>query len=157
MLLAAALACGTPLPGASTQTPSQPTKAATPKPTARFLPQRLQQRALLYYSEVWGVDSLQVKYTEAGEMVRFSYRVVDPEKAKALNDKKIEPSLEDPQAGVKLTVPKLEYVGKFRQSSEPEAGKSYWMGFSNVGRRVRPGHRVDVVIGHFRAHGLLVN
>jgi hypothetical protein len=110
----------------------------------------------MYYQGFWGVDSLQVKYTESGEIIRFSYRVVDPEKATALNDKKVEPSLIDPQAGVKLKVPQVANIGKLRQSSTPIAGKSYWMAFSNSGRRVRPGDRVIVEIGHFRADGLVV-
>ena len=89
-------------------------------------------------------------------MLRFSWRVPDAEKARTLNDKKFEPSLIDPQAGVKLVVPSLEKVGQLRQSSTPEAGKVYWMAFSNNGLRVKRGHRVDVVIGKFRADGLLV-
>ena len=98
-----------------------------------------------------------MKYTESGEIVRFSYRVLDPEKAKPLSDKKLEPFLIDPQAGVRLVVPSMDKIGLLRQSSTPEAGKSYWMGFSNRGRMVRPGHRVDIVIGNFRAEGLAVD
>lgn len=105
---------------------------------------------------VWGVDSLTVKSAESGEIIRFSYRVLDPAKAKVLNDKKNEPSLIDPQAGVRLVIPSLEKVGKLRQSSDPEAGKAYWMAFSNKGRPVKPGHRVTIVIGNFRADGLIV-
>jgi hypothetical protein len=93
---------------------------------------------------------------EAGEIVRFSYRVLDANKAQALNDKKAEPSLIDPQAGVSLVVPSVAKVGKLRQSSTPVAGKVYWMAFSNKGRPVKPGHRVNVVIGSFRAEGLVV-
>jgi hypothetical protein len=110
----------------------------------------------MYYQGAWGVDSFRVKYTESGEIVRFSYRVVDPEKATALNDKKAEPTLIDPQAGVSLVVPEVANIGKLRQSSTPKAGMTYWMAFSNVGRRVKRGDRVDVVIGHFRATGLEV-
>jgi hypothetical protein len=83
--------------------------------------------------------------------------VLDGEKAKALNDKKNEPSLVDPKAGVKLVVPSLEKVGQLRQSSPPEAGKIYWMAFSNKGRLVKRGDHVDVVIGPFRAVGLVVD
>jgi hypothetical protein len=115
------------------------------------------RRAIQYYSMVWGVDSLDVKWTESGEIIRFSHRVLDPEKAKILIEKKNEPSLIDPQAGVKLAMPSLEKVGQLRQSSTPEAGKTYWMAFSNKGRYVKQGHRVDVVIGAFRAEGLVVN
>ena len=111
----------------------------------------------MYYQGIWGVDSLTVKYTESGEIIRFSYRVLDPEKAATLNDSKVEPSLSDPQAGVKLVVPQMANIGKLRQSSSPIAGRSYWIAFSNSGRRVRPGHRVDVEIGNFRAQGLVVD
>jgi hypothetical protein len=110
----------------------------------------------MYYEGVWGIDSLKVKYTESGEMIRFSYRVVDPTKAAPLNDKKTQPFLYDPEAGVKLVVPQMEKVGQLRQSSTPKEGMSYWMAFSNVGRRVRPGHHVSVEIGNFRAINLVV-
>ena len=83
--------------------------------------------------------------------------MIDPNKAKELNDKKFEPSLMDPQAGVKLVVPSLEQVGQLRQSAPPEAGKIYWMAFSNSGRRVKRGDRVNVVIGPFHADGLVVD
>ena len=135
-----------------TPAPAQPTAAAP----YRFQVNRVPSRAMEYYGLVWGVESLSVKWAESGEMIRFSYRVIDAEKAKALNDKKAEPSLIDPQAGVQLVVPSLEQVGQLRQSSTPEAGKSYWMAFSNSGRVVKRGDRVDVVIGQFHAKGLLV-
>lgn len=161
--LAAALICMASFAGnldasapATQAAPAPKVKASTGK-TGRFLPRQMQQRADLYYSTVWGIESLEVKYTEGGEMIRFSYRVVDPQKAAALNDKKAEPALEDPQAGVSLKVPQMENVGKLRAATTPIAGNQYWMAFSNTGRRVRPGHRVDVVIGHFRAAGLEVN
>ena len=75
----------------------------------------------------------------AGEIVRFSYRIVDANKAKALNDKRAEPVLIDPEAVVKPVVPSLENVGQLRASGTPAAGKSYWMAFSNKGRSVKRG------------------
>jgi len=110
----------------------------------------------MYYESVWGVESLGVKLVESGEIIRFTYYVVDADKAKPLNNKKFEPVLIDPQAGVKLVVPTLDKVGQLRQSSPPEAGRSYWMAFSNKGRLVNRGDRVDVVIGQFKAVGLVV-
>jgi hypothetical protein len=89
-------------------------------------------------------------------MIRFSYRVLDPAKAKSLNDEKNTPSLIDPKAGVQLVIPSLEKVGKLRQVSAPEAGKMYWMAFSNKGRLVKPGDRINIMIGNFRANGLVV-
>jgi hypothetical protein len=111
---------------------------------------------MMYYQGAWGVDSFHVKWAESGELIRFSWRVVDPAKAAVLNDKKAEPELFDPEAGVKLVVPEMEKVGKLRQSSTPKPGMVYWMAFSNPTRAVKRGHRVDVVIGPFRANSLIV-
>jgi hypothetical protein len=124
---------------------------------SHYQPTRFPKRAQMYYEGFWGVDWLVVRQVESGEMIRFSYRVLDPAKAKLLNDKKNEPSLIDPQAGVKLVVPSLEKVGQLRQSGTPEAGKTYWMAFSNKGRLVKKGDRVNIVIGSFQAIGLVVD
>ena len=135
---------------------SAATAGNPPTSAAHYQPNRFSKRAGMYYGLIWGVDSLGVKAVESGEIIRFTYRVLDADKAKALNDKKAEPSLIDPQAGVKLVVPSLEQVGQLRQSGTPQAGKSYWMAFSNKGRLVKRGDRVNVLIGKFRADGLVV-
>jgi hypothetical protein len=149
-----------PAPAPSTpayQNPTAPTaKSSAPSNSTHYHQKQLPSRARQYYSLVWGVDSLTVKYVESGEIIRFTYHVLDAEKAKALNDKKAEPFLVDLKAGVKLVVPSLEKVGKLRQSTPPEAGKVYWMAFSNKGRYVKPGHLVNIEIGGFRAEGLVV-
>lgn len=121
-----------------------------------YQPARFAGRAGRYYTLVWGVGSLSVKAVEAGELIRFSYEVLDAAKADQLNDKKLEPKLVAPNAHAILVVPSLEKVGQLRQSSTPEAGKSYWMAFSNPHRTVKRGDRVNVVIGQFHADGLLV-
>jgi hypothetical protein len=123
----------------------------------RYAPDRFAGRAGKFYELTWGVDSLNVKLVESGELVRFSYRVLDPVKARSLNDKQNEASLLDPKAGVRLAVPTMEKVGQLRQSAPPEAGRSYWMTFSNKGGHVVRGDRVDVVIGTFKANFLAVD
>jgi hypothetical protein len=110
----------------------------------------------MYYQGVWGVGELHVKVAESGQLIRFNYQVFDPNKAAALNDKKAEPALYDAQGRVKLSVPQMEKVGKLRQESTPKAGMTYWMAFSNPTLAVKRGHRVDVVIGGFRATNLVV-
>jgi hypothetical protein len=110
----------------------------------------------MYYGSVWGIDSLTVRTAESGELIRFHYRVLDSSKALQLSDKKVQPTLVDLRAGVQLVVPSLEKVGQLRQSSTPENGKIYWMAFSNPRRTVKPGDRVNVVIGSFHADGLVV-
>ena len=136
---------------------SRRAKAKRSAKASPYRPDRFAGRAGTYYRLVWGVEALGVKWTESGEVIKFSYRVLDPEKAKTLNEKRFEPSLIDPQAGVSLVVPTMDKIGQLRQSSAPEAGKSYWMAFSNKGRLVKRGHRVSVVIGKFRADGLVVD
>jgi hypothetical protein len=148
-------AAGLLLPTASAQ-PAATSANAGAASTSSYRPIRFSLHAERHYGLVWGVDSLSVKAVESGEVIRFSYRVLDADKAKTLNDKKLEPFLIDPKAGVKLVVPSLEKVGQLRQSSAPETGKKYWMAFSNKGRKVKRGDRVNVVIGQFRANGLLV-
>jgi hypothetical protein len=155
MLLAGVLAGGILVSPAGAQS-SAP--VAQPVATSsHYRPARFSRRAELNYGLIWGVDSLSVKWTESGEVIRFAYRVLDGDKAKTLNDKKLEPSLVDPRAGVKLVIPQLEKVGKLRQTGTPEAGKAYWMAFSNKGRLVKRGDRVNVVIGNFHADGLVVD
>lgn len=124
---------------------------------SRYQPDRFAGKAGRYYKHVWGIDSLSVKLVESGQLVRFAWRVLDPHKAKVLNDKQLEPALIDPKAGVSLVVPVMKKVGQLRQGAPPEAGKSYWMVFSNKGRFVKRGDRVNVVIGDFRAEGLAVD
>ena len=150
----AAASTGVVAASAGGQPPAQATHTGKVSP---YRPDRFAGRAGNYYRMVWGVDSLAVKWGESGEVIRFTYRVLDAEKAKALNDKKNEPSLVDPKAGVKLVVPSLENVGQLRQSAVPENGKSYWMVFSNKGRPVKRGDHVAVVIGAFHADGLVVD
>jgi hypothetical protein len=147
-------ATDTQKPAAQTSTPA--TQPPAQKKTSPYKPNPVSRKATEYYGGVWGVDSLSARWTESGEVIRFSYRVLDAVKAKTLNDKKNEPVLIDPRAGVKLVVPSLEKIGQLRQSATPENGKVYWMAFSNKGRLVKRGDRVDVVIGQFRAEGVTV-
>jgi len=132
-------------------------KPASPAPRTRFHPERFAGRAGTYYRLIWGVDELSVKSAESGEVIRFTYEVLDPAKAKELNEKRLEPSLIDEEAHVKLSIPQMDKVGKLRQTTTPEAGKKYWMLFSNKGGHVKRGDRVSVVIGKFHADGLVVD
>jgi hypothetical protein len=154
------LADGIAFSAAYAQPPSGAAQTANSSGTgapSRYLPDRFAGRAGAYYKYVWGVDSLRVRSAESGEIILFAWRVLDPGLAKMLNDKKAVPALIDPQAGVSLVVPTVENAGMLRQSAPPEAGKSYWMAFSNKGHLVKRGDRVDVVIGQFQAIGLFVD
>jgi hypothetical protein len=139
----------------------QPAPPARPSPSAsvgktRYTPNHFPKRAAEYYPLIWGVDSLAVKAVESGELIRFTYRVVDPGKAQLFNDKKIDAFLDSPKAHARLVIPSLEKVGQLRQVNAPQAGRLYWMAFSNPRRTVRRGDRVNVVIGNFHADQLEV-
>lgn len=161
LLFSTALAQSAPPQSA---TPSQAVAPAKPNASAaQSAPvwqgsqlNRFSRRAEMYYGELWGVGELHVKVAESGQVIRFNYRVLDPAKAAPLNDKKVEPELIDSQAGVKLVVPQMDKIGKLRQSSTPKEGMVYWMAFANPTLAVKRGHRVDVVIGSFRANSLYV-
>ena len=126
------------------------------KKASRYAAEGLPPSARQYYAMIWGVDQLTVKLAESGQLVRFSYRVVDADKAQILEDKASSPSMLDEGAHVALSIPVMDKVGPLRQSMPAETDKTYWMLFSNKGNKVRSGHRVSVVIGSFRVDGLIV-
>jgi hypothetical protein len=140
-------------PSAAAAKPAQPSPTAQP---TTYLPNPMPRRAHAYYSLYWGVDLFSVKAIESGELIRFSYHILDASRARLLNDKSMQPYLIAPAAHARLVVPSLEKVGQLRQSSTPENGKVYWMAFSNSGRLVKRGDRVNIVIGQFHADGLVV-
>ena len=157
MFLAAICLCAVSVPKISAQSNATPAVISAGAGTAPANRQgRVPRREAAYYSLNWGVDSFSVKSVESGELIRFSYRIVDAEKAKPINDKKIDAYLIDPESNVKLIVPSLEKVGLLRQSSTPIAGSSYWMAFSNPGRPVKRGDRVNIEIGQFHLDGVVV-
>jgi hypothetical protein len=43
-----------------------------------------------------------------------------------------------------------------RQTPRPEEGRNDYLMFGNPGRAVNPGSHIDVVVGRFRADGLMV-
>jgi hypothetical protein len=105
---------------------------------------------------LWGIDDIHVRSTASGALVRFSYRVVDPDKAKILNSKEATPYLVDEQHGLALQIPVMEQVGQLRQVAAPQNGRDYWMAFSNKGRYLKPGNHVTLMTGNLRISGLVV-
>lgn len=154
-------AADTPNTGGAGPTAPAPSRVLDPRSAgaapAHYHPDRFAGNASKYYWAVWGVDSLNVRLVESGQMIRFSYRVLDPNKAKVLNEKDSTATLIAPEVGVSLVVPTMEKIGQLRQAMTPEAGRSYWVAFSNRGRLVKRGDRVDVVIGNFQAKNLVVD
>jgi hypothetical protein len=154
--LAAAFIAGVAL--CATGSAAEPTAAAAPPPprkTSPYVP-GMTTDAKNHYAATWGVDQLRVRLAESNQLVRFDYHVIDATKAAPLNDSASSPMLLDEAAHAVLYVPQMEKVGPLRQSMKAQDGQVYWMVFSNKGEPVKAGHRVSVVIGAFRADGLIV-
>jgi hypothetical protein len=109
-----------------------------------------------YYQAVWGVDNMLVRQMASGNLIRFSYRVTDPVRAQVLGDKLATPLLYGQRSRALLHIPVMDKVGQLRQTGTAQAGREYWMVFSNKGNLVKPGDRVNVAIGSFHADGLMV-
>ncbi|KWN17276.1 hypothetical protein WT83_13305 [Burkholderia territorii] len=131
---------------------------AAPGAGARHSPYRpgLPQRARTYYMMTRGIDNLKVHRITSDNLIRFSYRVTDPDAAKRLADRSATPYLYGQTSHALLEVPVMDKVGQLRQSGRLEAGREYWMVFSNKGNVVKVGERVNVIIGSLHIDGLLV-
>jgi len=142
--------------GTEQAAPRRAAASAGPSRTATHRPVRLSKRATEFYQAAWGVDRLKVSRAASGNLIRFTYRVTDAEQAAALFDRKATPQLYAPRTHALLSIPVMEKIGPLRQTGEVKVGQEYWMTFSNKGQLVKPGDRVDVIIGQFHVNGLMV-
>lgn len=140
-------------PCAATTGGAAPGGAVVPAPTGADWA----ARQGLYYKRNWGVEVIGVKPVSSGYMLAFRYRILDPDKAKSLNDRKSKAYLIDEATGTRLAVPALENVGELRSGATPVADRNYFMIFGNPGRLVKSGSRVSIVVGNFRVDQLVVN
>jgi hypothetical protein len=144
------LTCGVATAGSLKAIAHEP-KAAAPT-SAEW-----RSRQGLYYKRNWGVEIIGVKPVSSGFMLAFRYRVLDPAKAKVLNDRHSKAYLRDEASGTVLSVPAMENVGELRTGAAPEADRTYFMIFGNPGRLVKSGSRVTVVAGNLHVDGLIVD
>jgi hypothetical protein len=146
-------AAGPTAPAAAPGSSAAPASAA--RSSAVVVPRS--ERGQWYYAGRYGVDHLQVRSISSGISLEFRYRVLNPGKAQALGDKRSKPAMVDWKTGTRLTVPTMEKIGQLRQQvTQLEQGREYWMVFANPGKLVKPGDRVDVVVGAIRLEGLVV-
>ena len=105
----------------------------------------------------WGIDIVGVRRVSSGYMLRFDYRVLDPDKAGVLVDRKAKAYVIDEATHTALAVPAMENIGELRQVAPLEASRTYYMIFGNPGGLVKRGGRVTIVVGNFRAEGVVVD
>jgi len=104
----------------------------------------------------WGIRPLSIRQTADGHMIDFRYRIMDAEKASPLFSPKIKPILIDEDTGAVMAVPTVPKVGSMRSTRKPLQDRSYAMLFGNPEKHIKPGHRVTIVIGDYRAERLVV-
>ena len=107
----------------------------------------------------WGVRPVAMRITVADYFVDFRYVIVDPEKAKAIlsrSKKNKEIYLLDQKTGKKFPVP-VTKVGPLRSTTlSPKKDRQYTILFSNVGKSIKKGDKVSVIIGDFKAENISV-
>ena len=112
------------------------------------------QTAML--EEKWGVRPLSIRQTAEGYMLDFRYRITDAEKAAPLFSPRIKPYIIDQATGAVMAVPDVPKLGSMRSTRKPVKDKNYAILFANPGKYIKPGNKVTVVIGDFRAENLVV-
>ena len=136
------------------QTPEQPVASAS---LVEPVPKDAAERRAQALKAKWGIEVVALRLTAAGHMLDFRYKILDPEKATALMDRKDKPVLIHQESGKKTGVPKPAKVGRLRQrSNEPKVGRHYFMLFANPGHYFKAGDQVTIEIGEFRVENLIV-
>lgn len=104
----------------------------------------------------FGIKVVSLRPTAGGRMLDLRFRVVDPEKAKAVLNKSKRAYLLDGNTGKTLPVP-VTKAGAMRQTTlNPEKDRVYFMLFANPGGLVKEGGSVSLVIGDFRKDDIIV-
>jgi hypothetical protein len=105
----------------------------------------------------WGIQISSLHMSAGGHIIDFRYKVTDPKKAASLGAAGENAYLIDEASGTKMPVPNMPTLGRLRQTTEQMTpGRIYFVLFANAGRMVKPGGKVTVVIGNFRAENLVV-
>jgi len=116
------------------------------------------QQKKMGLEEQWGVKIESLRISAAGNLLDFRYRIIDPEKASHLVDRRNKAYMIEQASGKVLSVPTTAKVGPLRQTVRyglPQKDKIYFILFGNP-HVIKPGDKVTVVIGDFRAENIVV-
>lgn len=145
----AATSAGRPLVTQETAPPSSPLEQSP----AQQLPSPAPPVAI---EEIWGVQVVSIRRTAAGNLIDFRCRVVDAKKAAPLLDRKVKPVLVDASTGARASVVSSPKVGSLRTTGPVSDGLQFFVLFGNPSGYFKPGAKVTVEIGEFRAVNLTV-
>lgn len=110
----------------------------------------------------WGIKLLGLHVTAAGYVLDFRYKVLDPKKAAPIVQRQFSPTpyVLVERSGAKLGVPFTDKAGSLRSSvTTPEQikrGRNYTALFANPGQHVKPGEKVTIIFGGFKAEHVTV-
>jgi hypothetical protein len=125
--------------------------------TPKAVPPAEQQKKISI-EEQWGVKIESLRISAAGNLVDFRYRIIDPEKATHLVDRRNKAYMIDQASGKVLSVPTTAKVGPLRQTVRyglPKKDRIYFILFGNP-HVMKSGDTVTVVIGDFRVEDLVI-
>ena len=120
--------------------------------------QPAEQQQEMSIEEKWGVKVESLRTSAAGNLLDFRYRIIDPEKASYLVDRRNKAYMIDQVSGKVLSVPTTGKVGPLRQTVRyglPKKDRVYFILFGNH-HIIKPGNKVTVVIGDFKAENIVV-
>ena len=120
--------------------------------------QPAEPEAKMSIEEQWGVKIESLRTSGAGNLLDFRYRIIDPEKASHLVDRRNKAYMIDQSSGKVLSVPTTAKVGPMRQTVRyglPKKDRVYFVLFGNP-HLIKSGDKVTVVIGDFRVEDLVV-
>ncbi len=105
-----------------------------------------------------GIRMEGLRLSAAGYIIDFRYRVLDPERAAPLLNRKIRPYLLDEASGAQLGVPDTAKLGQLRTTGRNKvtAEQDYFILFANPGRFVQAGNKMTLVMGDLRIENLVV-
>ena len=107
--------------------------------------------------EELGIEVVAIRLTAAGYMLDFRFKVLSPEKAQPLFDRKIKPYLIDQVSGARMAVPVTPKAGSLRQTPRSStAGQVYFTIFANPGQFIKAGNKVTVVYEKQRIEDIVV-
>ena len=106
----------------------------------------------------FGIQVHALRLSAGGFMLDLRYRVVDPERARTLLDRRVPAYLVDEASGARLGVPNSAKLGKLRQGTltSIQTNRDYGMLFGNPGRYLKPGAKVTLVAGDIHMPNLTV-
>ena len=117
---------------------------------------QVQSNSIQEFKDLYGIEVVALRYSAAGHMLDFRFRVVDSDKAMPFFREDIKPYLVDKATGKSLDVPVPSKLGPARPTGRnPKLGITYWMFFGNPGL-VKPGDQVTIVVGDYKLEDLIV-